>query len=111
MTEQQPYDVIKEYDEFEVRRYPDHLVAEIEVGGPFELAGSVAFPRLARYLGGHNRSSRSITMTAPVVQEQDPESRRYVVGFVMHASTHRGHRGSCAALVGRVGLEPTTQGL
>ena len=40
MTEQQPYDVIKEYDEFEVRRYPDHLVAEIEVGGPFELAGS-----------------------------------------------------------------------
>ena len=85
MTEQQPYDVIKEYDEFEVRRYPDHLVAEIEVGGPFELAGSVAFPRLARYIGGHNRSSRSITMTAPVVQEQDPESRRYVVGFVMPA--------------------------
>ena len=85
VTEQQPYEVLEEYPDFELRRYPDHLVAETEVGGPFELAGSVAFPRLARYIGGHNRSSRKLAMTAPVVQEQDPQSRRYVVGFVMPA--------------------------
>ena len=85
MTEQQPYEVLAEYPDFELRRYPDHLVAEIEVGGPFELAGNVAFPRLARYIGGHNRSSRKMAMTAPVVQEQAPRSRRYVVGFVMPA--------------------------
>lgn len=85
MTEQQVYEVLKEYPEFELRRYPDHLVAETEVGGPFELAGNLAFPRLARYIGGHNRSSRKMAMTAPVVQEQDPRSRRYVVGFVMAA--------------------------
>ena len=85
MTEQQPYDVLEVYADFELRRYPDHLVAETEVGGPFELAGNLAFPRLARYIGGHNRSSRKVAMTAPVVQEQDPHSRRYVVGFVMPA--------------------------
>jgi hypothetical protein len=85
MTEQQLYEVLEQYPDFELRRYPDHLVAETEVGGPFELAGNVAFPRLARYIGGHNRSSRKLAMTAPVVQEQDPRSRRYVVGFVMPA--------------------------
>ena len=85
MTEQQPYEVLEEHGRFEVRRYPEHLVAETEVGGPFELAGNLAFPRLARYIGGHNRSSRTVAMTAPVVQEQDPRTRRYVVGFVMPA--------------------------
>lgn len=85
MTEQQAYEVLEKYPDFELRRYPDHLVAEIEVGGAFELAGNVAFPRLARYIGGHNRSSRKMAMTAPVVQAQDPHNRRYVVGFVMPA--------------------------
>ena len=85
VTEEQPYEVLRAYPEFEVRRYPDHLVAETEVGGPFELAGNVAFPRLARYIGGRNRSSRKVAMTAPVVQVQDARSRRYVVGFVMPA--------------------------
>jgi hypothetical protein len=85
MTEQQPYEVLEEHADFELRRYPDHVVAETEVRGPFELAGNVAFPRLARYIGGHNRSSRKIAMTAPVVQGQDRDNRRYVVGFVLPA--------------------------
>jgi hypothetical protein len=84
LTEHQAYEVLEKYPVYELRRYPDHLVAEIEVGA-FELAGNTAFPRLARYIGGHNRSSRKMAMTAPVVQERDPWSRRYVVGFVMAA--------------------------
>jgi hypothetical protein len=84
LTEHQAYEVLEKYPVYELRRYPDHLVAEIEVGA-FELAGNTAFPRLARYIGGHNRSSRRLAMTAPVVQERDPWSRRYVVGFVMAA--------------------------
>lgn len=32
-TEQQPYDVLETYPAFELRRYPEHLVAETEVGG------------------------------------------------------------------------------
>jgi effector-binding domain-containing protein len=85
LTEQQAYDVLEARPGFELRRYPDHLVVETEAGGHFERAGNRAFPRLARYIGGHNRSSRKIAMTAPVVQEQDPASRRHVVGFVMPA--------------------------
>jgi hypothetical protein len=84
LTEHQAYEVLEKYPVFELRRHPDHLVAEIEVGA-FELAGNTAFPRLACYIGGHNRSSRKMAMTAPVVQEQAPHSRRYVVGFVMPA--------------------------
>ena len=83
MTEQQPYDVLETYPAFELRGYPEHLVAETEVGAPFELAGNLAFPRLARYIGGHNRGSRKVAMTAPVLQED--RGRRFVVGFVMPA--------------------------
>lgn len=88
MTEQQPYDVLQTYPAFELRRYPEHLVAETEVGAPFEVAGNLAFPRLARYIGGHNRASRKVAMTAPVLQERQGEGRsgrRFVVGFVMPA--------------------------
>jgi hypothetical protein len=83
MTEQQPYDVLASYPGFELRRYPEHLVAETEVGAPFELAGNLAFPRLARYIGGHNQTSRKVAMTAPVVQERDRTGGRFVIGFVM----------------------------
>jgi hypothetical protein len=85
MTEQQPYEVLAEYPGFELRRYPEHLVAETEIGAPFELAGNLAFPRLARYIGGHNRASRKVAMTAPVVQERGRTHGRFVIGFVMPA--------------------------
>lgn len=91
MTEQQPYEVVRTYPDFEVRRYPTHLVAEVEVGGPFEVAGNLAFPRLARYIGGHNRPGSKVAMTAPVVQEQDPDGHQYVVGFVMPSSLDEEH--------------------
>jgi hypothetical protein len=83
VTEQQSYQVLQVYPGFELRRYPEHLVAEVDVTGPFGVAGNLAFPRLARYIGGHNRDSRKVAMTAPVLQEQDPRSGVFVVGFVM----------------------------
>ena len=83
MTEQQPYEVLERYPGFELRRYPEHLVAEVDVTGPFGVAGNLAFPKLARFIGGHNRASRKVAMTAPVVQEKDPRSGVFVVGFVM----------------------------
>lgn len=83
MTEHQPYEVLQRYSGFELRRYPEHVVAETDVTAPFGVAGNLAFPKLARYIGGHNRASRKVAMTAPVVQEQDPRSGVFVVGFVM----------------------------
>ncbi len=100
MTEQQPYDVVEQHDGFEVRRYPAHLLAEVEVEGSFEDAGNRAFRSLFRYITGHNTSQQSVVMTAPVLQEAASEKIAmtapvvqaesagggYVVAFVLPAS-------------------------
>lgn len=86
MTEEQPYDVVREYPHFELRWYPQHVVAETRVEGSFEGAGRTSFRRLIGYIGGRNAQSRKVAMTAPVIQEtQDEEAGRYVVSFVMPA--------------------------
>ncbi|TFD90411.1 SOUL family heme-binding protein [Cryobacterium serini] len=73
MTEQQPYQVVKSYDNFELRRYPAHLVAEVTIDGPFKDAGNRAFRYLFAYISGANRSLQKVTMTAPVVQTDAAE--------------------------------------
>jgi hypothetical protein len=64
MTEQQPYDVVQRNGSFELRRYPEHLVAEVTVSAAFEDAGNRAFRHLFGYISGEK-----IAMTAPVVQQ------------------------------------------
>ncbi len=86
MTEQQPYDVVREYPDFELRWYPEHVVAETRVKGSFEGVGNRSFMRLVGYLGGRNAQSQKVAMTAPVIQEAEEEKAgRYVVSFVMPA--------------------------
>lgn len=72
MTEKQVHEVVQTYPDFELRRYPSHVVAEVVVRAPFADAGNAAFRTPAGYIGGQNRSASSIAMTAPVVQ-QDAE--------------------------------------
>ena len=103
MTEEQPYDVVEQHDTFEVRHYPEHVVAEITVEGRFDAAGNKAFMPLASYINARNRPGDKVSMTAPVIQRAarseatsghiDAESLqqtevspgRYVVSFVMPA--------------------------
>jgi hypothetical protein len=86
MTEQQPYEVVRDYPDFQLRRYPDHVVAETQVTASFEGAGNTSFRRLVGYIGGRNTESRKVAMTAPVVQEsEDDTAGRFIVGFVMPA--------------------------
>jgi hypothetical protein len=68
MTEQQPYDVVRSFDDFQLRRYPEHLLAEVTTEGPFEAAGNRAFRYLFAYISGENASRQKVSMTAPVVQ-------------------------------------------
>ncbi|MFC5929904.1 heme-binding protein [Cryobacterium melibiosiphilum] len=68
MTEQQPYRVVREFDDFELREYPAHLLAEVVTDGPFTDAGNRAFRPLFAYISGQNQSSQKVAMTAPVVQ-------------------------------------------
>jgi len=83
MTDEQPFDVLAEYPGFELRRYPEHVIAETRVKGSFEGVGNKAFMRLVGYIGGRNRQSQKVAMTAPVVQEAAEDPGRYVVSFVM----------------------------
>ena len=96
MTEQQRYDVVRVEPTFEVRCYPAHLVAEVEVDGTFESAGTTAFRPLVSYIGGRNGTGTGLAMTAPVIQRRDEPPPhdvettttsvgpgRYVVSFVL----------------------------
>jgi hypothetical protein len=97
VTEQQPYEVVRERDGYELRRYPAHVVAEVTVDADFEQAGSLGFRPLVSYIGGNNRSRESLAMTAPVVQSQTlamtapvvqspGEGEQQVIAFVLPAS-------------------------
>jgi len=98
MTEQQQYQVVRHEPGFELRRYPAHVVAEVEAQGSFEDAGSTAFRPLVAYIRGQNQAGQALAMTAPVLQRRDgTESTtsavesvraetapgRFVVSFVM----------------------------
>jgi hypothetical protein len=72
MTEQQPYELLRRYAGFELRRYPMHTVAEVEVRASFDRAGNSAFRSLFNYISGNNRAQQSLAMTAPVVQAVAP---------------------------------------
>lgn len=75
MAYQEPkYQVVGEYDGFELRRYAPQIVAEAVVAGDFEDVGNLAFKILAGYIGGKNLSKAEINMTAPVNQVPVSES-------------------------------------
>ncbi|TJY70798.1 heme-binding protein [Arthrobacter sp. CAU 1506] len=68
MTERQPYELVRRYADFELRRYPAHTVAEMEVAASFDRAGNAAFRHLFNYISGKNTARESLAMTAPVIQ-------------------------------------------
>ena len=89
MTEEQPYDVIRVQGDFELRRYPEHLVAQVRVPGSFESAGNTAFRPLVNYISGRNATNTGLAMTAPVVQE--PTEGSHLVSFVLPADVNAGN--------------------
>jgi hypothetical protein len=101
MTEQQPFEVVRRYPGFDLRRYPAHVVAQMTVTSSFDRAGNAAFRSLFGYITGQNRSRSSIAMTAPVVQsvaqsekiamtapvvQRDRGNGCYVIAFVLPAA-------------------------
>jgi effector-binding domain-containing protein len=67
--EEATYKVVKKDNQFEIRDYAPHILAETVVEGNLEEAGNKAFNRLFRYISGENRSRDKVAMTAPVSQE------------------------------------------
>jgi hypothetical protein len=86
MTEQQPYEVIRHYDGFELRHYPDHVLVQVSAQGDFLRAGNLGFRPLIGYISGRNASSTRIPMTAPVLQQPITENA-HTVSFVLPDGT------------------------
>jgi effector-binding domain-containing protein len=100
--EEAEYTIVKKDDNFEIRDYTPHIVAQTLVVGSLEEAGSKAFKRLFGYISGENRSRKKIEMTAPVSQQANPEiikmtapvgqqrvGDKWAVSFMMPASYSR----------------------
>jgi hypothetical protein len=70
--EEPGYEVIKTFDNVEVRKYAPYVVAEVIVQTSASEAGSAAFPILAGYIFGKNKGEKKFAMTAPVTQSAEP---------------------------------------
>jgi hypothetical protein len=70
--EEPDYTIVQDLGDVEVRRYAPYVVAEVQVEGPAEKAGNVAFPILASYIFGKNKGAKKLAMTAPVKQAATP---------------------------------------
>ena len=88
--EEPSYNVVKTYEEFEVREYQPILIAQTMVKENFEDAGNTGFRILAKYIFGDNRSRTKISMTAPVAQVEKASSEKIdmtaPVNLVKHSS-------------------------
>jgi SOUL heme-binding protein len=70
--EEPDYQIIRKFDNVELRRYAPYVVAEVVIDTPAEAAGSQAFPILAGYIFGKNKGEKKFAMTAPVTQTAAP---------------------------------------
>ena len=70
--EEPDYEVIKKFDQVELRRYAPYVVAEVVLDSSAEDAGNQAFPILAGYIFGKNKGEKKFAMTAPVTQTAAP---------------------------------------
>ena len=70
--EEPDHDVIRKFDNVELRQYAPYVVAEVVLDTSAEDAGNQAFPILAGYIFGKNKGEKKFAMTAPVTQTAAP---------------------------------------
>ena len=81
-TESQKYEVVKSYDDFEIRLYPSVVMASIQSNAKsFKELGSSGFRKLAGYIFGGNNANEQISMTTPV--HMDINDTVSTMSFVM----------------------------
>jgi hypothetical protein len=70
MTESPAYTLEEKDDHFEIRRYPDYILAQVDVESDYNSAVGIGFEILANYIFGGNKKRKSIPMTTPVSEEK-----------------------------------------
>lgn len=79
--EEPKYSVIQKLEKIEIRNYEPFLVAETLVVGDRQTSGREGFKILAGYIFGQNKRGETISMTAPVIQEEKPSL--WAIQFMM----------------------------
>jgi len=75
-TEQHEYEVIKKYDDFEIRQYKPALFSSVILNvNTYKESSNQGFRILAGYIFGANERNESIPMTTPVAMEIDSNSK------------------------------------
>lgn len=72
-SEEARYDLLLEENNIQVRNYEKVLIAETQTQGNYKESSNAAFKRLANYIFGDNQSQQDISMTTPVMQQQENE--------------------------------------
>ncbi len=98
-TEEAKYSVVLQDEQFELRVYDAHILAQVLVDGKFSSAGNKAFNRLFKYITGNNIAQQSLEMTKPVTQgaasskiamtspvSQQQAAGQWAVSFMMPAT-------------------------
>ena len=76
------YEVIESDGKFEIREYPDLMLASTRSGKNAQ-GRDGSFMKLFRYISGANESQRKISMTTPVFMENGMPDADVQMGFVM----------------------------
>jgi hypothetical protein len=88
MTEHQHYSLVRTFDGFELRRYPECAFVQVRVDGEFNRAGNRGFRPLFNYITGDNASAAKFSMTSPVIQQETADQGN-VISFVLPEGTDR----------------------
>lgn len=85
--EEPEFEVLQSNDDYEVRQYVPHIVAEVDVGGDDGDPGRAAFRILAGYIFGDNEAETKMSMTAPVTSQAagEGEQELYTYAFFMES--------------------------
>jgi peptide-methionine (S)-S-oxide reductase len=69
-VEQTDYVVVKKMTDYEIRQYPEHIVAQTTIKGSYTESMNSGFSILAGYIFGGNTKKENIAMTAPVIAQK-----------------------------------------
>jgi hypothetical protein len=89
MTGQEPYELVHRYPHLELRRYPAHVVAGVQVNAPFDRPVTLPSGTCSITSAAATRPGRKLAITAPVIQSGplpgSDASADFVVAFVLPA--------------------------
>jgi hypothetical protein len=90
-VEQADYRVTKKASGYEMREYPQRIVAQVTVKGSHEEALNEGFRIVAGYIFGGNTKNKGISMTAPVTEQRNKSEKIAMTAPVLAAQEGGSH--------------------